>query len=86
MLESSLCDYSDAYIPVKGSISVATATGVAADINNIKLVSKNCAPYTDCISEINNTEVDNAKIFDVVMPICKLIKYSGNYLKTSGCL
>ena len=77
---------SDAYIPVKGTISVSAATGVAADINNKKLVSKNCAPFTDCISEINSTEVDNAKTFDVVMPIYKLIEYSGNYLKTSGCL
>ena len=42
---------------------------------------KTCAPFTDCISEINNTQVDNAYDNDVVMPIHNLIKYSDNYLK-----
>ena len=38
------------------------------------------------MSEINNTQVDNAKDIDVVMPVFNLIKYSNNYLKTSGSL
>ena len=54
MLRSSLCDYSDAYILVSGTITVAA---VASDVGNngIQVVFKNCAPFTDCISEINNT-------------------------------
>ena len=41
---------------------------------------------TDCISEINNTKLDNAKYIDVVMPMYNLIEYSDNYSKTSGSL
>ena len=47
---------------------------------------KNCAPFTNCISEINNTQVDNAKDIDTVMPMYNLIEYSDNYAKTSGGL
>ena len=47
---------------------------------------KNCAPFTDCISETNNTQVDNAKYIDIVMPMYNLIEYSNNYSKTSGSL
>ena len=47
---------------------------------------KNCAPFTSCISEINNTQVDNAKYIDIVMPVYNLIEYSDNYAKTSGSL
>ena len=47
---------------------------------------KNCAPFTDCISEINNTQIDNAKYTGVLMPMYNLIEYSDNYLKTSGSL
>ena len=57
MLRSSLCDYSDAYILVKGNISVnnTAADGAAANNTNKKVIFKNCAPFTDCISKINNT-------------------------------
>ena len=57
MLRSSLCDYSDAYIFVKGSISVNNTEAAAADPNNRnkKVIFKNCAPFTSCISKINNT-------------------------------
>ena len=70
MLKSSLCHYSDAYILVKGTISVNnTAAGDAGTSNtNKKVIFKNCAPFTNCISEINNTHVDNAENIDVVMP------------------
>ena len=56
MLRSSLCDYSDAYILVKGNISVNNTA--AANNTNKKVIFKNCAPFTDCISKINNTQVD----------------------------
>ena len=63
MLKSSLCDYSDAYILVKGIISVnnTAAQGAAANNNYKKVIFKNCAPFNNCISEINNTQIDNAK-------------------------
>ena len=88
MLRSSLCDYSDAYILVKGNISVNNTTAADADANNTnkKVIFKNCAPFTDCISKINNTQVDNAKDIDIVMPMYNLIEYSDNYSKTSGSL
>ena len=84
MLRSSLCDYSDAYILVKGTITAAN-TGTTAAPNNAdkKVIFKNCAPFTSCISRINNTQVDDAQYIDVVMPIYILIECSDNYLKTS---
>ena len=88
MLKSSLCDYSDAYILVKGTISVnnTAAQGAAANNTNKKVIFKNCAPFTNCISEVNNTQIDNAKDIDIVMPIYYLIEYSDNYAKTTGSL
>ena len=88
MLKSSLCDYSDAYILVKGTISVnnTAAQGAAANNTNKKVIFKNCAPFTNCISEINNTQIDNAKDIDIVMPMYNLIEYSDNYVKTTGSL
>ena len=57
ILKSSLCDYSDAYILVKGTITVDNTAAADADANdtNKKVIFKNCAPFTNCISEINNT-------------------------------
>ena len=90
MLKSSLCDYSDAYILVKGTITITGAGDDAAvrqaDEKDKGVVFKNCAPFTNCISEINNTQVDNAKDIDIVMPMYNLIEYSDNYAKTSGSL
>ena len=90
MLKSSLCDYSDAYILVKGTITIAAAGDDAAarqaDERDKGVVFKNCAPFTNCISEINNTQVDNAKDIDIVMPMYNLIECSDNYAKTSGSL
>ena len=87
-LKSSLCDYSDAYILVKGTITVddTLAAGAAANNTNKKVMVKNCPPFTNCISEINNTQVDNAKDIDIVMPMYNLIEYSNNYSGTSGSL
>ena len=75
MLRSSLCDYSDAYILVKGNISVnnTAADGAAANNTNKKVIFKNCAPFTDCTSKINNTQVDDGKDIDIVMPIYNLL-------------
>ena len=81
MLKSSLCDYSDTYILVKGTIA-----GPHANNTNKKVIFKNCAPFSNCISEINNTQVDNAKDIDIVIPIYNFIKYNDNYTKTSGNL
>ena len=88
MLKSSLCDYSDAYILVKGTITVnnTAAQGAAANNTDKKVISKNCAPFTNCISEINNMQIDNAKDIDIVMPMYNLIEYSDNYAKTTGSL
>ena len=88
MLKSSLFDYSDSYILVKRTITVNNTDAANADANNTnkKVIFKNCAPFTNCISEINNTQVDNAKGIDIVIPIYNLIEYSDNYSKTSGSL
>ena len=51
-----------------------------------KVIFKNCGSFTDCINEINNTQVDNTKDLDVVMSMYNLIKCSDNYSKTYGCL
>ena len=63
-----------------------TATGRDSNNRNKKVKVKNCFPFTDCISEINNTEVDHAKDIHVVIPIYNLIEYSDNYSKACGCL
>ena len=88
MLKSSLCDYNDAHILVKGTITVddTSVAGAAANNTNKKVIFKNCALFTNCISEINNTQIDNAQDIDIVMPIYNLIEYSDNYSKTSGSL
>ena len=88
MLRSSLCDYSDAYILVKGNIAVnnTAAAGAAANNTNEKVIFKNCAPFSNCISKINNTDIYNAEYIDIVMSMYNLIKYSDNCSKTSGSL
>ena len=88
MLKSSLCDYSDAYILVKETISVNNTAAAGAAVNNDdkKVIFKNCAPFTNCISEINNTQIENAKDIGIVMPMYNLIEYNDNYAKTTGSL
>ena len=80
VIKSNLCDYSDVYILVTGDI---TATGVDA---NTKVTFKNCAPFTKCVTHINNEHVDNADNLVIVMPMYNLIEYSDNYSDTSGRL
>ena len=87
MLQSSLCEYSDAYILVKGKITITGAGADAAARQADEGVAfKNCVPFTNCISEIKNTQVDNAKDIDIVMSMYNLMEYSDNYAKTSGSL
>ena len=82
-IDCSVGDYSVGYILVKGTI-IVTNTGTIAAPNNRdkKVIFKNCAPYDDCISDINNKEIDHAKEIDVVMTTHNLIEYSDNYMKT----
>ena len=85
-----MCDYSEAYILVSGTIRItgAGADHVATQVDerNKGVTFKNCAPFTNCISEINNTQIDNVKYTDVVLPLYDLIEYSNNYSKTLGSL
>ena len=80
MLKSSLCDYNDSYIFVSETIRKATLAAGGGN-NSIKVVFKNCAPFTDWIGQINNTQIDNAKDMGVVMPMYNFIEYNDNYSK-----
>ena len=80
MLRSHLCDYSDAYIFVKGEITVTEPNNDAYDK---KLAFKNNAPVISCISKINNTLIDNAEDLDIVMCMYNLLEYSKSYSKTT---
>ena len=79
MLRSSLCGYSDAYILVKETISFAAQAGDNPNNVDKKVIFTNYAPFTVCISEINNTQIDNTKYIDVIMPMYNSTKYSNNY-------
>ena len=89
-LKSSLCDYSDACILVKGRITItgegADAAAGQLDERDKGVIFKNCSPFIDCKTEINNTKINNDKDTDIVMPMYTLIEYSDNYSKTSGSL
>ena len=82
MVRSNLCDYSDAYIHVKGTIEVTNkaADEVAPNNRDKKVTLKNCAPFISCISRINDTQVDDAHDIDVVMPMYKLIEYKKYFI------
>ena len=90
MLRSNLCDYADAYTLVKRTITIIgagdNATARQANEREKDVTFRNCAPFTKCINRINNTQIDNAKDIDIVMPMYNLIEYSDNYSKTSGSL
>ena len=79
-LESSLCDYSDAYILVAGNINITSSN------NNTKAVFKNCAPFEKCRTEINETFVGDAQHINIAMPMYNLNEYSDNYSDISGSL
>ena len=81
MLRSDLCDFSDAYIVVKGKITVTNPNNDAYDK---KFAFKNDAPFVSCISKINNKLIDNAEDLGVVMPMYNLLEQSKNHSKTTG--
>ena len=87
---SSLCDYSDAYILVSGTITITGGgeddAAKQANERNKRVIFTYCLSFTDFISNINNTQIDDAKDIDVVMPIYNLIEYSDNKSKPSGSL
>ena len=80
VIKPNLCDYSDAYILVTGDIKVKAA---AADTN---VAFKNCAPFTRCVTHINDEHVETAENLDIIMPMYNLIEYSDNYADSSGSL
>ena len=88
MIRSNLCDHSVAYMLVKGTITVSNTAASVPAVNNTnkKLISENCAPFTDYITERNNIQVDDAQKIDIVMSMYNLIEYSHAYSKTSGKL
>ena len=91
MLRSNLCDYSDAYILVKSTITV-TAPGVNNGANNKRdkrnrpLILKNNAPFVSCITRINGELIEDADDLDIVMSIYNLLEFSKNYRKNIGSL
>ena len=91
MLRSNLCDYSDTYILVKGTITV-TALGANNGANNIRdkknrpLILKNNAPFVSCITRINDELIEDAHDLDIFIPMYNLLEYSKNYRKTIGSL
>ena len=86
MLKSILCDCSDIYILVNGTITLiragADATAQQGDERNKQVLSKNCAAFTGCISKINSRLTHNAKDLDFAM----YTRYSDNSSKKSGSL
>ena len=84
MLRSDLCDFSDAYIVVKGRIAVTGTSNKSR--KNTPLAFKNNKPFISCISKINNTLIDNTEDLDVVMSLYNLIEYSKHCRKTTGSL
>ena len=86
MLRSILHDYSDAYILLSTTIKItgegADDTAKQLDERNKGVIFENCAQFTGCISEINNTQINNAKDLDIVVPMYNLIEYIDNYSKT----
>ena len=79
-LESSPCDYSDAYILVTGNIAVAGGD------HNAQVAFKNCALFRKCRTEVNETFIDEAEHINITKPMYNLIEYSDNYSDTSGSL
>ena len=85
MLRSDLCDLSDAYIVVKGTVTVSADERYRDEMNR-QVILKNNVPFISCISKINGVLVENAEDLDIVMPMYNLLEYSKNYSKTSASL
>ena len=89
MLRSNLCDYSDAYILVKGTVTVnGIVNGAENEIlrRNRPLILKNNALFVSCMTKINNEFIEDADDLDIVMPMYNLLEYSKNYRKTIDSL
>ena len=86
MLKSGLYDYSDAYILFKGTISMAAQEGDNPNNGDKEAVFKDRALFTDCMSKINNRQIDNSKDIYVVMPMYNSMKHSKDYSETSRAL
>ena len=78
-IKSSICDYSDAFILVTGNITVAAG-------NNTDVAFENCAPFSTCTTNINDTFVDKANHIYIAVPMYNLIEYSDYYSDTLGSL
>ena len=87
IVKSSLCDYSEAYILVKGRITitveVAYTAAIQVDERDKGVIFKNCAPFINFKTKINTIGIDNPKDIDIVVPMYNLIEYSNNFSKTS---
>ena len=90
MIRSNLYDYSNAYLLVSESITIdwagADDDAKREDKRNKGVIFKNCAPFTEFMSIMNNTQINNGKDIDVMKTIYDSIEYSDNYSKTSGRL
>ena len=73
-------------LTVNQKVTVTGNINVAGDDANTKVAFKNCAPFTKCITEINETFIDDAEHINITMPMYNLIEYSDNYSDTSGSL
>ena len=80
MLRSDLCNFSGAYIVVKGTITVTNPNNAY----DKKSAFKNNAPFVSCISKINSALIDNTEDLDIVLPIYNLLEYSKTYSKRTG--
>ena len=90
ILRSSLCDYADSYILVKGTMTITGAghndAAKRADERNKVVIFKNCVPSIESITRINDTEIDNAQDIGTVILMHNLVEYSDNYSKKCGTL
>ena len=84
MLRSNLCDRSNAYILVNETMHQSET--LQLKVKQIIPPIKSCMPFTNCISRINNTQVEDAHDIHVVLPMYNLTEYSDNYSKVSGTL
>ena len=79
VLKCNLCDYNDAYVSVRGDITI-----VGQQVTQLPF--ENCASFTKCITKIDRTTTHNAEDLDLGMPMCNLIEYSSNYSEATGSL
>ena len=76
----NLCDCSDSYVLITRDIAVVNGN------NNTKVYLKNCSPFIRCVTHLNDEHIETAENLDLVMNLCNLVEYSGNYSNTSGSL